>query len=204
MEFHPTAKPAFVRHVTARLERLRADLAAAIPASTKVFVLEIGCGHGHFLTSYAALHPEKFCLGIDIIGNRLERANRKCARAGLKNLHFLAAEADELLRCLPETTRCTEVFLLFPDPWPKKRHHKNRLVRPDFMARLADRMAPEGRFHFRTDHTEYFAAGRGVMAEHPRWQVRDDLVWPFEEPTVFQLKAPSFESLIATVRPAPN
>lgn len=202
MEFHPTAKPAFVRHVTARLEKLRADLAAILPTGPVPFTLEIGCGHGHFLTRYAELNPGKFCLGIDIIGNRLERANRKRDRAGLKNLHFLAAEADELLLCLPETVRCAEVFLLFPDPWPKKRHHKNRLVRTDFMARLADRMAVDGRFHFRTDHAEYFAAGRQVMQHHPRWKLRPDIAWPLEEATVFQLKAPSFESLIATAIPA--
>lgn len=200
MEFHPTAKPHFVRHVTARLENLRAELAAlrALPEAAMPLVFEIGCGHGHFLTRYAALNPAKFCVGIDIIGDRLERSNRKRDRAGLRNLHFLRAEAAEFLACLPAEWRCTEVFLLFPDPWPKKRHHKNRLVRPDFMTALADRTVSGGHFHFRTDHADYFAAGLEVMASHPRWKLRPELPWPLDEATIFQLRAPSFQSLIAS------
>ena len=200
MQFHPGARPEFVRHVESRLAQLRAELPTGLPPSSAAITLEIGCGHGHFLTRYAEVHPERFCLGIDILNDRLERATKKRDRAGLKNLHFHKAEAVELLECLPAGISFAEVFLLFPDPWPKKRHHKNRLVRPDFLSVLAEHMAPGGRFYFRTDHAEYFAAGREVLEQHPRWRIAPVAPWPLEEATVFQLKAPEYQSLVAVMR----
>ena len=199
MQFHPGAKPEFVHHVESRLAQLRAELPGSLPQAPAAVTLEIGCGHGHFLTRYAEVHPERFCLGVDILNDRLERATKKRDRAGLQNLHFHKAEATELLECLPAGIGFAEVFLLFPDPWPKKRHHKNRLVRPDFMESLAARMTPGGRFYFRTDHAEYFAAGHEVLAQHPRWRIDPAAPWPFEEATVFQLKAPVYRSLVAVM-----
>lgn len=200
IRFHPGAKPEFVQHVESRLAQLRSELPTVLPPSPANIVLEIGCGHGHFLARYAEAHPDRFCLGIDIINDRLERAAKKCRRAGLQNLHFHKTEATELIECLPPGILLQDVFLLFPDPWPKKRHHKNRLVRPDFLADLARRMVPGGNFYFRTDHADYFAVGREVLARHPDWQIEPAAPWPFEEATVFQLKAPEYQSLIASRR----
>jgi tRNA (guanine-N7-)-methyltransferase len=199
MQFHPGAKPEFVRHVESRQAQLRAELPVVLPPAPAAITLEIGCGHGHFLARYAEAHPERFCLGIDILNDRLERATKKRNRAGLTNLHFHKAEATELLECLPPGISFAEVFLLFPDPWPKKRHHKNRLVRHDFLATLATRMVPGGKFYFRTDHAEYFATGHEVLATHPAWRLDPAAPWPFEEATVFQLKAPAYQSLVAVV-----
>ncbi len=199
MQFHPGAKPEFVHRVEARLEQLRTELPPVLPPPPAAITLEIGCGHGHFLTRFAEAHLERFCLGIDILNDRLERANKKRNRAGLTNVRFHKVEAIELLECLPTGITFEEVFLLFPDPWPKKRHHKNRLVRPDFLTSLAARMAPGGRFYFRTDHAGYFADGREVLEQHPRWRIVPSAPWPFEEPTVFQLKAPAYQSLVAVV-----
>lgn len=199
MQFHPGAKPEFVHRVEARLVQLRTELPPVLPPPPAAITLEIGCGHGHFLTRFAEAHPERFCLGIDILSDRLERANKKRNRVGLTNVHFHKAEAAELLECLQAGIAFAEVFLLFPDPWPKKRHHKNRLVRADFLESLAARMAPGGRFYFRTDHAGYFADGREVLEQHPRWRIVPDAPWPFEEPTVFQLKAPAYQSLVAVV-----
>lgn len=202
MPLYPGAKPEFVLHVESRIAHLREHLSALLPPAPATITLEIGCGHGHFLTRYAAENPTRFCLGIDLIRDRLERAARKRDRAGLENLHFCKAEAAEFLESLPVGVAFESVFLLFPDPWPKKRHHKNRLVRPDFLALLAKHMAPTGRLFFRTDHAEYFASGLEVLSAHPDWVVATAEQWPFEEATVFQLKAPSYQSLVATIRPA--
>jgi tRNA (guanine-N7-)-methyltransferase len=200
MQFHPGAKPEFVHRVESRLEQLRTELPPVLPTPPAAITLEIGCGHGHFLTRFAEAHPERFCLGVDILSDRLERANKKRNRAGLTNVRFHKVEAVELLECLPPGITFEEVFLLFADPWPKKRHHKNRLVRADFLEALAARMAPGGRFYFRTDHAGYFADGREVLEQHPCWKIVPDAPWPFEEPTVFQLKAPAYQSLVAVVR----
>ncbi|MFT3830389.1 MAG: tRNA (guanosine(46)-N7)-methyltransferase TrmB [Opitutaceae bacterium] len=198
MRFHPGAKPEFVRHVEARLASLRAELSGLFSSPGSSVVLEIGCGHGHFLCRYAHNFPNDTCVGIDLLKDRLERAARKRDRAKLGNLHFVKTEAAEFLECLPAGVSFRSVFLLFPDPWPKKRHHKNRLVRAEFMAALARHMAPGGRFYFRTDHAEYFEAGRIALAAHPDWQITPEVVWPCDEATVFQMKAETYFSLVAT------
>ncbi|MEI8089124.1 MAG: methyltransferase domain-containing protein [Opitutaceae bacterium] len=172
---------------------------ATLLAGVGAFVLEIGSGHGHFLTAYAAAHPERMCLGLDIIAERVERAHRKKNRARLGNLHFLHASAEDFLATLPETARFADVFVLFPDPWPKRRHHKNRLMQADFLSQIAAKAGPGMRLYFRTDDSHYFAAAKAVVMEHPAWQVLD-APWAFEYETVFQERAPAYQSLVAAVR----
>jgi tRNA (guanine-N7-)-methyltransferase len=182
-----------------RREALRAEV-AAIPGIHGPIVWEVGCGHGHFLAGYAEAHKELPCIGVDIKLERVDRGERKRARAGLGHLHFLQAEASLFLEVLPEATRLASVFVLFPDPWPKKRHHKNRILQSDFMSALARRAEPGATFQFRTDHQPYFEDASAMVAGHPAWALRTDVPWPFELPTVFQQRAASFQSLIAVRR----
>ncbi|MBQ8445047.1 MAG: methyltransferase domain-containing protein, partial [Opitutales bacterium] len=88
-----------------RIAELRAKLLETLPADvvagTRGLTLEIGCGHGHFLAAYAQAFPQEFCLGLDLISKRIERANRKRELAGLTNLAFFKAEATERLLALP-------------------------------------------------------------------------------------------------------
>ena len=192
--------PEHVARMTERRERTRAEV-AALPGIAGKIVWEIGCGHGHFLTGYAAAHPDQVCVGVDIILDRVERGERKRDRAGLGHLHFVRSEATMFLDVLPESTRFAGIFILFPDPWPKKRHHKNRLLQAPFMSRLAglcDRGTP---FHFRTDFAPYFEAVVEMLKEHPDWDLRPEIPWPFELETVFQKRAAgSYQSLIALRR----
>lgn len=181
--------------VNDRQVALRAAGAAAL-AGHETFVLEVGCGHGHFLTAFAELHRERLCLGLDIIAERIERATRKKNRARLTNLHFFHASAEDFLATLPEKARFSAVFVLFPDPWPKRRHHKNRLMQPDFLAQIAERAGQGMRLYFRTDDTDYFAAATTTVREHPTWEIVDE-PWAFEFETVFQQRAPGFQSLVA-------
>ena len=194
-------KPEFLAHVTERRARLRAELAAIVPANATI-VLEIGSGHGHFLVRYATDHPGKFCLGVDLIGERVERATRKANRAKLAHCHFVRAEARELIESLPAGVTFAEVWVLFPDPWPKKRHHKNRILQPAFFAFLADRTGEGTRLYFRTDHAGYFQAVASSMPKVKDWRVDSAASWPLEHETVFQARAPSYQSLVA-VRPGP-
>jgi tRNA (guanine-N7-)-methyltransferase len=163
------------------------------------FVWEVGCGHGHFLVDYAKAHPTRDCIGIDIASERINRATRKRDRAKLSNLHFIQAEARLFLATLPIGLFISDVFILFPDPWPKLRHQKHRIIQPDFLAALARRVTPDCRLHFRTDHEEYFAAATRIITEHPMWQPVTE-PWPYEFETVFQSKSATFQSLVARVR----
>ncbi|MDR2844979.1 MAG: methyltransferase domain-containing protein [Puniceicoccales bacterium] len=192
----------------ARVATMRAHLDAAlangIGDGTGAVTLEIGCGHGHFLTAYAAAHPDKQCIGVDLLANRIERANRKRGRAALSNLVYAKGEASELLDALPQSARLVEIFFLFPDPWPKKRHHKNRFIQTAMLDRLAALSVPDvTRLYFRTDHAGYFSWTAALVGQHPAWRVLDGTDWPFEHETMFSLRAAgSYQSLIAQRRSA--
>lgn len=183
----------------AELERRRTALEAHfrhILPRGGAFTWELGSGHGHFLTAYATAHPEKLCIGVDIVSERVERALRKRDRANLENLFFVHAEARLFLETLPPDAWVSELFILFPDPWPKVRHHKHRILQPGFLTAVAQRSRENSRLCFRTDHTAYFSRAQHVVREHPAWQTSAE-AWPFEFNTVFQSRAPEYQSLIA-------
>jgi tRNA (guanine-N7-)-methyltransferase len=159
--------------------------------------LEIGCGHGHYLTAYAAAYPAMFCVGIDLLKDRIARAGRKRDRAKLANVVFLEADAREFIEVLPIHVRLKEIFILFPDPWPKRRHHKNRILQLDFLSVLAKRAGEGTRLCFRTDYAPYYADTQKIIAGHSDWTLDESALWPFELETVFQSRATSYHSLIA-------
>jgi len=163
------------------------------------FVCEIGSGHGHFLTAYAQQHLDQVCVGIDIIGERVERAIRKRDRARLGHLHFLHAEARLFLNALPPTAVISRVFILFPDPWPKTRHHKNRILQRDFLTLLRSKVGTAAELFFRTDHEAYFDQASSTINLHPQWEITSG-AWPFDFETVFQQRAESHFSFTAVAR----
>jgi len=111
----------------ANVARLAATLATALAGRTDI-TFELGCGHGHWLAAYAAAHPDEFCVGIDLITHRVERSVRKQTLGKLDNVIFLKAEATEFLEALPPAVVLRKIFILYPDPWPKKKHHKHRFI----------------------------------------------------------------------------
>jgi tRNA (guanine-N7-)-methyltransferase len=173
------------------------DLCATFLRSDSSFVWEVGCGHGHFLTAYAEMHPKVLCVGIDIVLDRIARAERKRERAGLANLRFVRADARDFLDAIPSEARFSAIYMLFPDPWPKRRHHKHRLLDAAFLQAVGRRAGQGVRFYFRTDYEPYFAEARATFASHPDWDTCPSAEWPFELPTIFQQKAPHFQSLVA-------
>ncbi|HWA09923.1 MAG TPA: tRNA (guanosine(46)-N7)-methyltransferase TrmB [Opitutaceae bacterium] len=182
-----------------RRASLRDALKTILPVGTPPFVWEVGCGHGHFLAAYAQAHPGELCVGIDVIRERIVRADRKRERARLANLHFVRAEAGMFLETLPETAAFSAIYILFSDPWPKQRHHKHRLMQPDFLTAAAARSGQGTRLYFRTDHEPYFVEAMDMLKNHPSWRLMDE-VWPFEAATVFQQRAPTHQSLVASRR----
>ncbi len=198
-----TYTPEFLARIHERRTALRAELAGLLPAARPI-VWEIGSGHGHFLVQYAQAFPEKFCVGVDIIGDRLERSGRKRDRAHLTNCHFVQSEAREFFDALPAGITLQEIWVLFPDPWPKLRHHKNRIMQVEFLERLAARAGEGTRLYFRTDHAPYFSATTALFPELKTWRLDPAAPWPLEQETVFQARASAYQSLVAvrTTHPA--
>lgn len=162
-------------------------------------ILEIGCGHGHFLTAFAAEHTRALCIGVDIASDRIARASRKAARANLPHLHFIRSEASLFLSAMPDGLRLSRVFVLFPDPWPKLRHHKHRVMQRPFLTALGAKAAAGCELHFRTDFRPYFDAAVETVTGSEHWALVD-APWPFEFETVFQNRAESFDSFTARLR----
>jgi len=168
-----------------RVADLRARIVAALGESGPI-TLEVGCGHGHWLTAYAAAHPAERCVGIDLLGERLRKCEAKREKRGLSNVAFLKAEASEFLDALPPGLRLGKIFILYPDPWPKARQNKNRFVQAENLSRLARSAEPGCPLAFRTDHEDYHAWAGERLAAHADWQVEAGAPWPFEAPTFFQ------------------
>lgn len=195
----PSKPESYEALVARRRDELRAELPRLLP-SVEPFVWEIGSGHGHFLTAFAAAHPRVQCIGIDISLDRVTRAKRKKERAGLGNLHFILADASDFLAALPAGARIGAAFMLYPDPWPKRRHHKNRLLKPEFLSALAAVAESGAPVYLRTDHEPYFREAEATIEAHAAWARSPGTLLPFEEPTVFQKRAPRHFTLVATRR----
>ncbi len=174
---------------------LREHLERACAGKREV-TLEIGCGHGHFLAAYAEAHPEEHCIGVDLLCGRVARAERKRNAATLTNLHFLKADAWEVLTVWPDSVTIRNTWILFPDPWPKRRHKERRLVEEAFLYLLAQHSSLRAKLYFRTDYMPYLACVRQRLEQHERWRLTD-MPFPFEQVTVFQNRAASFGSLVA-------
>ncbi len=197
---NPTRTAEHIARITQRRSNLSELIARSVPSQTP-FVWEIGCGHGHFLAAYAAAHPAEVCVGVDISKDRIDRGLRKRNRAKLDNLRFIQADARDFLDALPAGATFSAVYILFPDPWPKRRHHKNRIMQPEFLAAAAQRAGQGTRLHFRTDYEPYFRDSERIIHQQADWQIVDE-PWPFEQLTVFQSRAASHFSFTARPRPA--
>lgn len=177
-----------LERVQQRKIKLQSYLSTIFQDNHHSCILEIGCGHGDFLVAYAQQFPHSQCLGIDILGGRIQSAQKKANRLNINNtLHFLKAEAIEVLECLPSYTKLENIFILFPDPWPKRKHFERRILQADFLERLRPKMQPQAKIFFRTDHTEYFSWALEGLKKLPQWSVSENAPWPIEVVTRFQL-----------------
>jgi tRNA (guanine-N7-)-methyltransferase len=97
---------------------------------------------------------------------------------------------------LPAEIQLSAVYILFPDPWPKLRHHKHRVIQPEFISELERRMAPDAALYFRTDFQPYFEDAVAKFRQK-NWKVSVTEAWPFERESVFQSRAVRYHSFVA-------
>jgi len=129
------------------------------PSFTRPFplVVEIGFGRGEFLLDMAAKHMETAFVGIELNRRRMLKMARRLARMELRNIRLVEGQGQAIVLDFPEAS-VTEFWVNFPDPWPKKRHHKHRLLSPPVLHALALRLRPGGKLHIATDHADYAEA----------------------------------------------
>ncbi|MEK6591907.1 MAG: tRNA (guanosine(46)-N7)-methyltransferase TrmB [Pseudomonadota bacterium] len=130
-------------------------------------ILEIGFGMGETTATIAAAHPENDYLGIEVhtpgVGSLLKQIDERA----LANVRIVQHDAVEVLQHMIPPSTLDAVHIFFPDPWPKKRHHKRRLIQPAFVALAASRLKPTGHIHAATDWQEYAEQMLTVLSAEP-------------------------------------
>jgi tRNA (guanine-N7-)-methyltransferase len=129
-------------------------------------VLEIGSGMGEATAAMAQADPDRDVLAVEVHTPGLGNLLRLIEAAALTNVRVLEADAREVLRDLLAPASLDEVRVFFPDPWPKARHVKRRLVTSSFVDLVADRLRPGGRLHVATDWASYAEQVEQVLADH--------------------------------------
>jgi tRNA (guanine-N7-)-methyltransferase len=127
--------------------------------------LDLGCGDGSFLIEMARRHPERNFLGTERLNGRVEKVARRIARSHLANVRVLRLESHYVVRWLLPAESASIVYILHPDPWPKRNHHPRRLIQPDFMAAVHRVLAANGELCVKTDDKPYFQWMEKVFAE---------------------------------------
>ncbi len=150
--------------------------------------VEVGCGKGKFLTARAKAHPECDFLGIERMLDRVRAFERKCVRDGLGNAQVLRLEALYTFHYLLPAHHARTVYVFFPDPWPKKKHHSHRLFGPLFRTALWKRLELGGKLEFATDHREYFEEVCAGFAGDARFRRVEPMSRPPEVWTEFETK----------------
>lgn len=146
------------------------------PDASRPLEIDLGSGDGTFLVEMARQHPGRDFLGIERLYGRVAKTAKKIKRLGLANARVLQLESVYSVAWLLPAASISRLHLLCPDPWPKKRHHKNRLVNSDeFLAGLERILVNGGEFLLKTDHEEYFTDAVASFAPRPAFERAD---WP--------------------------
>ena len=118
-------------------------------------ILEIGFGNGESLVDAAARNPDKDFIGIEVHEPGIGHCLILARQASISNLRIIGHDAIEVLRYQVTEGSLERINLFFPDPWPKKRHHKRRILQPAFLELAASRLQPGGTLHIATDWSDY-------------------------------------------------
>lgn len=127
--------------------------------------IEVGCGSGYFLSRYAIDHPELNLLGIDVVSSEVFRTQDKCRRLGALNVRLVRCDAPYFLHDYVAPATVQRFHVYYSDPWPKNRHHKRRLWKPEFIRLVARALAPGGELLLKTDVTAYYDVIQHAFAE---------------------------------------
>jgi len=165
--------------------------------NTNPVEVEIGCGKGKFLVTRAEQNPHINFFGVDRAGKWMRMGASKVERRKLTNIKFMKAIADQTFPDLIPAGEVSVFHIYFPDPWPKRKHQRRRLLQPAFFAVLHEKLKQGGMVEIATDEADYFASIKKGIAETAKlWkQVRENInerIFAPEIKTNYELKYQSF------------
>ena len=133
--------------------------------------VDLGCGDGSFLSELAQRHPDQNFLGTEKLIGRVAKVCRKAA--SLENVRVLNVESSYAVRYLLPEASVETFYLLFPDPWPKRRHHRRRVVTKDFLDSIARALVKRGSLRIATDQRDYFEQIERTARNHSGFTIVD-------------------------------
>lgn len=164
--------------------------------------IDLGCGDGSFLMEMARHFPDRDFLGTERLLGRVRKVCRKITRRGLTNAKVLRLDSRYTVEWLIPESSVTRLHLLCPDPWPKMRHHRRRIMQETFFEAVLSSLVPGGEFLFMTDHEEYFKWAQKKMIEFGKFEIAEwhedsffypktdfQVQWESEGKSMFRLRA---------------
>jgi len=155
--------------------------------------VEIGIGKGRFLLAVAAARPEVMHFGVEWSNEYLRLVETRAERASLDNVRFIRADAGDVVRrAIPERS-VSAYYVFYPDPWPKKRHHKRRFLQPANVDAMAKTLVPYGWLHVSSDHDDYWSVIETLLNTHHAF-VRQPVFGGHEFPLPIDRPLTNFEA----------
>ena len=163
------------------------DWSTWFPAQQPIEI-DLGAGDGSFVTARARAHPDVNFVAVERLLGRARKIGKKALRHGFSNLRVLRMESFYTVKWLIPAGSVSAFHLLFPDPWPKKKHHKHRIIRGEFLTTVERALVSGGCFFAATDHEEYFSEILEAFHRRPGWKIHlmENQGW-FPEKTDFEL-----------------
>ena len=148
--------------------------------------VELGIGKGRFVIDAAQRHPDRNYIGIERATKYLRLAHDRSLKRNLRNIRFARVDAQEFIEFFVAAESLRAVHLYFPDPWPKKRHHKRRLFQTGFLEMLAGSTMPNAEVFFSTDHGEYARWVLALFIHSPffSWEPKAARDWCYRPPNI--------------------
>jgi tRNA (guanine-N7-)-methyltransferase len=157
--------------------------------------VDVGCGDSSFLCAMAQRLPDKNFLGIERLLDRVRTSARKAA--ALENVRLLRVESSYAVRYLLPAESVERFYLLFPDPWPKRRHHRRRIVTLDFLYSIHTALEKNGSIYIATDDVDYFGKIKEIAESDPGFAICEADIYlpPSRFGLIFRQKCAPIHSL---------
>ena len=162
------------------------DLQAIFPTDQPLEV-ELGCGSGRFVSTRAEKHPHINYLAVERMKGRAFSTAGKFQKRELSNARLLRLEASYVVNYLLPPSSVDALYVFFPDPWPKRRHHTRRLFNDEFLTSLCRTMKLNGRVYLNTDHEDYFKVIHALFEQHPAFDPIEPVIPSEDERTGFEM-----------------